>query len=323
MATDPGSTDPTPPVEEPITAIAVGDEVASEGETLAHAVGATTPAAPPSRGPRSAIGKAVSYVVLTLLSLIVLFPIYMLVLRALSSPLRYIAEGQPLYPVAVQWDVFSRAFTEANLGRAMLLSFAVTMVIVIAQLLTSTLAAYAFAFLEFPGKTLMFIVVIGTLLLPIEVTLIANIEVIRSFGMLNSVQGLTVPFLATALGIFLIRQGFLGIPRDLRDASELDGYGHLRFLFRVAVPMTKPIIGSFIVISFLGAWNQYVWPRFATTENKWQTVQVALRTIGTENPDRLNMGFAAAILAALPLLALLIFFQRQIVRGLTAGAVKG
>ena len=123
--------------------------------------------------------------------------------------------------------------------------------------------------------------------------------------------------------MFLIRQGFLGIPRDLRDASELDGYGHMRFLFRVAVPMTKPLIGSFVVISFLGAWNQYVWPRFATTEDEWQTVQVALRTISSENPDQLNLGFAAAIIAALPLLALLIFFQRQIVRGLTAGAVKG
>ena len=87
--------------------------------------------------------------------------------------------------------------------------------------------------------------------------------------------------------------------------------------------MSKPIIGSFVVISFLGAWNQYVWPRFATDENAWQTVQVALRTIGSENPDQLNLGFAAAILAALPLLVLLVFFQRQIVRGLTAGAVKG
>jgi len=277
----------------------------------------------PRRGPRGALSKAGAYLVLSLLSLLILFPIYMLILRALSSPLRYISAGQPLYPVAIQWDVFANAFTQANLGRALLLSLVVTLVIVVAQLLTSVLAAYAFAFLQFPGRTLMFIVVIGTLLLPIEVTLIANIEIIRSLGFLNSVQGLTLPFLATAIGIFLIRQGFLGIPKDLRDASELDGYGHLRFLFRVAVPMTKPIIGAFIVISFLGAWNQYVWPRFATDQNRWQTVQVALRTIGTENPDQLNLGFAAAIIAALPLLALLIFFQRQIVRGLTAGAVKG
>lgn len=287
-------------------------------------LGAAPPPAPAGRsGVRTTLNKIVTYLLLTFLSLIVLFPIYMLILRALSAPLRYIAAGQPLYPVDVQWDVFSNAFTQANLGRAMGLSFVVTMVIVLAQLLTSVLAAYAFAFLEFPGKTLMFVVVIGTLLLPIEVTLIANVEIIRGLGFLNSVQGLTMPFLATALGIFLIRQGFLGIPKDLRDASELDGYGHLRFLFKVAVPMTKPIIGSFLVISFLGAWNQYVWPRFATDQNRWQTVQVALRTIGSENPDQLNLGFAAAIIAALPLLVLLIFFQRQIIRGLTAGAVKG
>lgn len=263
------------------------------------------------------------YLVLTALSLIILFPIYMLILRALSNPLEYVKQGQPLRPVDVEWDVFIKAFTEADLGRAMTLSLLVTVIIVVVQLITSVLAAYAFAFLDFPGKTAMFVVVIGTLLLPIEVTLIANLETVRNLGWLNSMQGLTVPFLATAFGIFLIRQGFAGVPRDLLDASQLDGYGHLRFLFRVAVPMTKPIIGSFVVIAFLGAWNQYVWPRFATDQRTWQTVQVALRSIGSDRVDRLNIGFAAAILAALPLLALLIFFQRQMIRGLTAGAVKG
>lgn len=300
------------------------EHTAPGATTLASGVGAEVgTVTTPRTGPRNFASKLGAYVVLSALSLLVLFPIYMLILRALSSPLRYISAGQPLYPVDIQWDVFTRAFNQAHLGRAMALSLVVTLVIVIAQLLTSVLAAYAFAFLEFPLKKLMFVLVVATLLLPIEVTLIANVEIIRKLHLLNSVQGLTFPFLATAIGIFLIRQGFLGIPRDLRDASTLDGYGHLRFLFRVAMPMSKPIIGSFIVISFLGAWNQYVWPRFATDRNAWQTVQVALRTIGSENPDQMNMQFAAAILAALPLLVLLIFFQRQIVRGLTAGAVKG
>ena len=263
------------------------------------------------------------YLVLTALSVLVLFPVYMLLLRAISNPIAYINAGQPLRWVQPEWDVFSRAFSQGNLGRAMGLSAIVTAIIVTAQLLTAVLAAYAFAFLEFPFKRTMFVLVVGTLLLPIEVTLIANVETIRSLRLLNSVPGLTLPFLATAFGIFLIRQGFLGIPSELRDASTLDGYGHLRFLFKVAMPMTKPIIGSFVVISFLGAWNQYVWPRFATDRNAWQTVQIALRTIGSENVDQLNVGFAAAVLAALPLLVLLIFFQRQMIRGLTAGAVKG
>ena len=315
MATE--HTTPEPAIDSEPVGSATGDVSAIEP------VGSTLPERAPRGGPRSLLSKIGAYLVLTLLSLLILFPIYMLILRALSSPLRYIAEGQPLYPVAVQWDVFSNAFTQANLGRAMGLSFVVTLVVVIAQLLTSVLAAYAFAFLEFPGKTLMFVFTIGTLLLPIEVTLIANVESIRAFGLMNSVAGLSLPFLATAIGIFLIRQGFMGVPKDLRDASVLDGYGHLRFLFRVAMPMNKPIIGSFLVISFLGAWNQYVWPRFATDRNAWQTVQVTLRNIGADQVDRLNVGFAAAVVAALPLLVLLIFFQRQMIRGLTAGAVKG
>lgn len=263
------------------------------------------------------------YTLLTALSVVVLFPIYILILRAISSPIAYINAGQPLRLVEPEWDVFSRAWSQGGLGRAMLVSAVVTLVIVAAQFLTSVLAAYAFAFLEFPLKRLMFAVVIGTLLLPIEVTLIANVRTIRELGWLNSVQGLSVPFLATAVGIFLIRQGFLGIPRDLRDASTLDGFGHMGFLFRVAVPLSKPVIGSFLVISFLSAWNQYVWPRNATDQGDWQTAQIALRTLITESFEELNLSFAGAIIAALPLVALLIFFQRQMVRGLTAGAVKG
>jgi len=278
---------------------------------------------PRSRNKSSRLSKVGWYVLLTALSVVVLFPVYILILRAISSPIAWINAGQPLRLVDPEWDVFSRAWSQGGLGRAMLVSAVVTLVIVAALFVSSVLAAYAFAFLEFPLKRFLFAVVIGTLLLPIEVTLIANVRTIRDLGWLNSVQGLSVPFLATAVGIFLIRQGFLGIPRDLRDASTLDGFGHMGFLFRVAVPLSKPVIGSFLVISFLSAWNQYVWPRNATDQGDWQTAQIALRTLISERPDELNLSFAGAIIAALPLVALLIFFQRQMVRGLTAGAVKG
>ena len=116
----------------------------------------------------------------------------------------------------------------------------------------------------------------ATLMLPIEVTLIPNVQTIRDLGWLNSIQGLAVPFLATAFGIFLIRQGFLGIPRDLRDAAPLDGFGHLAFLRRVALPVTRPVVASFAVIAFLAAWNQYTWPRAVVTEGRWETIQIGL-----------------------------------------------
>lgn len=267
--------------------------------------------------------QVVWYVVLTALSVVVLFPVYMTLVRALSTPRSYVQEGQPLRPVDVQWDVFSRAFDEGDLGRKLWLSAIVTLVIVVAELVTSLLAAYAFTFLDFPFRRTLFVVFMATLMLPIEVTLIPNVQTVRDWGWLNSVEGLSAPFLATAFGTFLIRQGFLGIPRDLCDASALDGFGHVGFLRRVAIPVTRPVIASFAVIAFLGAWNQYTWPRAVVTEERWETVQIGLRSLSARTVDESNIGLAAALIAAVPVLVLLILLQRQLVRGLTAGAVKG
>ncbi len=264
------------------------------------------------------------YLLLTSLSVLVLFPIWMTIVRALSNPISWsFDQGQPPYPVDIEWDVFSRAFDEAHFGRQLAISATVTVIIVIGQLVTSVLAAYAFAFVDFPLKRLTFAAAMATLMLPIEVTLVANSRTIRELEWINSFQGLTVPFLASALGIFLIRQGFLGVPRDLRDAAALDGYGHLRFLWQVVIPVTRPVIAAFTVLSFLSTWNSYLWPRAITDDSEWNTIQIGLRAITKSTPDELNVGVAAALLAALPVLIVLIFFQRHIVRGLTAGAVKG
>ena len=263
------------------------------------------------------------YVVLSLLSLVVLFPIWMVLVRALSQPISYLSAGQPPWPVEPEWDVFRRAFTQGDLGGKLAISGVVTVTIAGAQVTTSVLAAYAFAFLRFPFRRTIFVLFMATLMLPIEVTLIANVETIRGLGWFNSYPGLTAPFLAAAFGTFLIRQGFLGLPDDLRDAAELDGFGHLGFLWNVAIPVTRPIIASFTVIAFLAAWNQYLWPRAIVTRDAWDTIQIALPKFASENINELNLGFAAAIIAALPILAILIFFQRHLIRGLTAGAVKG
>jgi sn-glycerol 3-phosphate transport system permease protein len=247
----------------------------------------------------------------------------MTLVRALSTPAAYVREGLPLHPVALQWDVWSRAFDQGDLGGRIVTSAVVTTIVVAAQLVTSILAAYAFTFLEFPLRRLAFAVFMATLMLPIEVTLIPNVVLMQDLGWLNSYQGLAAPFLATAFGTFLLRQGFLGIPRDLRDAARLDGFGHLAFLRRVALPVTRPVVAAFAVVSFLGAWNQYTWPRAVVTESSWETIQIGLRSLATATVDQSNIAFAAALIAAVPVLALLVFLQRHLIRGLTAGAVKG
>ena len=276
--------------------------------------------ATPRRTPVSVAGW---YLLLTGLSLIILFPVWMTIVRALSEPFIYIEEGQPLYPVSIDWGVFSTAWSDGDLGRSMALTLLVTAIITVFQLVTSVLAAYSFAFVRFPFKNTLFILLLASLLLPVEVTLIANVRTSRELGWLDSAQGLSAPFLASAFGIFLIRQGFLGVPSELRDAARIDGFGHFAFLRRVAIPVNRPIIASFTLITALAAWNQYLWPRTATTQERWETIQVTLRSISVQRPERFNVGVAAAIIASLPILALLVVFQRQIIRGLTAGAVKG
>ncbi|HMS46415.1 carbohydrate ABC transporter permease [Candidatus Microthrix sp.] len=272
---------------------------------------------------RTRVSVAGWYLLLTGLSLIILFPVWMTIVRALSEPFIYIEEGQPLYPVSIDWGVFSTAWSDGDLGRSMALTLLVTAIITVFQLVTSVLAAYSFAFVRFPFKNTLFVVLLASLLLPVEVTLIANVRTIRELGWLDSAQGLSAPFLASAFGIFLIRQGFLGVPSELRDAARIDGFGHFAFLRRVAIPVNRPIIASFTLITALAAWNQYLWPRTATTQERWETIQVTLRSISVQRPERFNVGVAAAIIASLPILALLVVFQRQIIRGLTAGAVKG
>jgi sn-glycerol 3-phosphate transport system permease protein len=298
----------------PTDAIAV-DDVELGADTV---VGAERPGV----GRRRA-ASAGWYALLTALAAVVLFPIYMTLVRAISAPISYINAGQPFRPVDVEWDIFSRAWTEGDLGRKFAISALVTIIITVAQVGTSILAAYAFVFLRFPLKPLVFAIFMATLMLPIEVTLLVNAVTIRNLGWLDSVQGLTAPFLASAFGVFLLRQGFLGIPKDLRDAAELDGLGHLAFLRRVALPVTRPIVASFTLIAFLAAWNQYTWPRVVVTDESWETIQIALKGLAASNIDQLNLGFAAAIIAAVPILILLLLFQKHIVRGLTAGAVKG
>jgi sn-glycerol 3-phosphate transport system permease protein len=225
--------------------------------------------------------------------------------------------------VAFGAGVWSEGWDRGDLGPAMTRSLTVTTFITVAQVVTSVLAAYAFAFLRFPFKTLVFAFFMATMLLPLEVTLLGNVQTIRELGWINSNAGLVLPFAATAFGTFLIRQGFRGLPPEIHDATRLDGYGHLQFLWRFAVPLTRPVIAAFVVISALGAWNQYLWPQAIIDDERYQTAQIRLRTVTGVDITNANIGIAAALIVALPVVMLLIAFSRQIIRGITAGAVKG
>jgi sn-glycerol 3-phosphate transport system permease protein len=218
--------------------------------------------------------------------------------------------------------VWTLAWTRYNLGPAMGRSFVMTIIVTVLQVSTATMAAYAFVFLRFPFKRILFALFMATLLLPLEVTLVGNVATIRQLGWTDTMQALVLPFGAAALGTFLIRQGFRGLPTEIQDATRLDGYGHIAFLTKFAVPLTRPVIAAFTVISALSAWNQYLWPRAITETNSFNTLQIQLRLASASEVANANQAIAAALVAAVPVILLLIAFQRQIIRGLTAGAVK-
>lgn len=261
------------------------------------------------------------YVLLTLMAVIVLFPIYVMVVGAFKPFDKVLVD--PLLPTNFTTDTLRDAWNSGRLGRALVNSTIVSVVITIAQVLTSVLAAYAFVFLKFPGRSIVFAAFLATLLVPLEATLTVNRRTIEDLGWINSYAGLTVPFLATAFGIFMIRQVFLTIPKEMHEAASMDGLGHFGFMREVAVPLSRPTIGALALFGFLSSWNQYLWPVLITTEQDYNTVQTGLKALKQGGLTKPNLVIAGTVIVALPIFVVLVAFQRQLIRGLTAGAVKG
>jgi sn-glycerol 3-phosphate transport system permease protein len=278
-----------------------------------------TVAAPWERS--STAGLIGRYGLLAVISVVVLFPIYTTVVAALKPGNRVLIH--PLVPESITLDVLRDAWTEGRLGRYLLNSTIVAIAVTVGQVVTSLMAAYAFAMLRFPGRDVLFVIVLATLLVPLEATVVVNRLTVDTLGWLNSYEGLIVPFLASAFGIFLLRQALLSLPKDLRDAALIDGVGHFGFLRHIAIPLLRPTLGALALFAFLGTWNAYLWPSLITTDEDWNTVQAGLRQLKAQALDAPNLVMAGTIIAAIPIAVVLLVFQRQLIRGLTAGAVKG
>lgn len=272
---------------------------------------------------RTPLRRAGRYALLATVAVVVLTPIYTTLIGALKPGDELLDYPRSLLPVDLTLATFRDAWEVGNLGRYLLNSAVVASLITAGQIATSVLAAYAFAFLDFPLKRAVFLLFLATLTVPFESIVLTNVQTVQHLGWIDSYQALIVPFLAFAFGTFLLRQVFLTIPTELREAASLDGVGHLRFLWEVAVPLARPAIGALALFSFLSAWNQYLWPQRVTTDTAHRTVQIGLASLRASQVDQLNLIMAGTIIAAVPIFVALVLFQRQLIRGLTAGAIKG
>jgi len=282
-----------------------------------------------------------AYALLVACAAIVLFPIYVTFVYSLTPVAKFIGHGAPpLWPSDPEWgNYFSSSGALGDTSKPCHLfnaggievspltcyltnSFIMASVITIGQLVTAALAAYAFAFLRFPGRDALFALFLATMMVPLEVAIIPNFQTIQWLGWTDTYPGLVAPFLATGFGTFLLRQYFMTIPRELRDAAEMDGYGNVRFLVSIVLPLAKGALATLAVFAFLQAWNQYLWPLLVTNDPDMRTVQIGVAG-DTADVQRINVAFAGTITAFVPMLVLVVAFQRYLVRGLFGGAIKG
>ncbi len=264
-----------------------------------------------------------SYALLAVGSVLVAFPLLLALSYSFMSESEIATFPPPLFPSAPSLDNYTKVLASVPIGRYLLNSFIVSIAVVIGQLITASLAAYAFSFLVFRGRTALFFVFLSTLMIPWEATIIPNYMTIRDLGWLDTYQGLAVPFMATAFGTFLLRQAFLQIPRELWDSSRIDGASSFRFLRSMVVPLSRPALGTVAIYGFLSTYNQYFWPLLITNQTLMRTTQVGIAQLRFEETLRWGLVMAGVIMVAVPTLGLLVLGQRQLIRGLTAGAVKG
>lgn len=277
-------------------------------------------------------GRIITYVVLILAAIAVIFPVYYVVAGSIMSPGQISSYPPDLFPHGFFTGNYKGAASSGTpIGQQYLNSILQTSIITLSQLVTSVLAAYAFVFMKMWGRTVLFGLFLATLMVPWESIVLPNYLTITSWelgghGLTKTYAGtmiaLVLPFLANAFGVFLLRQSFLQFPLELRDAATIDGAGHWRFLSRILLPLNKPALTAVGLYVFLSAWNQFFWPLLIGDSASRRTLQIGISQLNDAEAADPGLILAGVTLSILPTLAIVIFGQRFIVRGLTAGAIR-
>ena len=254
------------------------------------------------------------------------FPIYFALIGSTHDAATIATGRMPLLPGPLGVENYSHALTSGTgfrvsgspVGKLLLNSLVMALVIAVGKIAISIISAYAVAFFSFPGRMFFFWMIFVTLMLPVEVRIIPTYKVVSDLGMINTYAGLTVPLIASATATLLFRQVFLTIPDELAEAAKIDGAGAMRFFWTMVIPLSRTNIAALFVILFIYGWNQYLWPLLITTSREMETIVIGIvKMIGTsEAQTDWNLIMATAILAMLPPVAVILFMQRWFVKGL-------
>lgn len=262
------------------------------------------------------------HVVLAVLAIIFLFPVFWLITGSLKPGDETIANPPIIWPQQWTLNNFVQVFTTAPFGRWVFNTALVATSVTGVALLFHSMAAYSLARLNFPGRGVLFIAVLSTLMITFPVILVPLFILVKELGWINTYWALIIPNIFNAYGIFLMRQFYLGIPRELEEAAIVDGASLIRVYYHIILPLSRPIIAALSVFFFLANWNFFLWPLVVTTDPNLEVLQVGIATFSGQYGTQWNLILAASLVATLPIVAIFAFFQRYIVESVKMSGLK-
>ncbi|WP_416388357.1 carbohydrate ABC transporter permease [Fusicatenibacter saccharivorans] len=255
--------------------------------------------------------------------LFMLFPLLYTISVAFMPSGELYTMAMNIVPKHPTLENFVEAFHKIPLVRFVLNSFLVAGNITLGQIVTCSLAAFAFSFLDFKGKNILFMLVMATMMVPGEATIISNYLTVGSLGLLDTYIVLILPSLTSAMGIFLFRQFYMTFPVSLYESAKLDGCGNLRFIVKILMPLTKSAMGAMAVYTFINAWNMYMWPLLVTGSDSKRTVQIGISMLNSVDAQSITLMLAGVVMIIIPSISIFIVGQKALIKGMFSGAVKG
>lgn len=269
------------------------------------------------------IRKGLSFTLKLLIGILIVSPIILGFTMSFMTAAELASVPPHILPVNPVIRNYQKALKAVPLFGFLLNSMIVSAIVITGQVITCSMAAYAFAFYNFKGKRWVFMAVLATMMIPADATIIANYLTISSLKLIDTYVALVAPYLTSAMGIFLMRQFYMTIPKELREASLIDGCGDLRFLFNIVVPISIPAIASLGVYVFIQTYNQFLWPLLVTNTANMRTVQIGISMLQSAEVIDYGVVLAGAVVILVPAICVFVIGQKYLIRGMTSGAVKG
>lgn len=274
------------------------------------------------KSPQYILGRVGLYLALIVSSLVMIVPFYWSVGTSLKLEQYVFASPPQWWPNPLTIQNYISVFTKIRFYRYFLNSVFVSAVVTFAHVFFDTLAAYAFAKLPFPGRDKIFFFLLLGLMIPFQVNLIPLYRIMGWLNWTNTYLALIVPNLTSIFGLFMMRQFLLTIPNDLLDAGRMDGCSEFGVFWRIVLPLSIPGIATLVILTFMGIWNDFLWPRIVLSSETLYTLPVGLAQLQMKNTSNEAQIMAGTVLTALPMIIVFLFMQRQFIEGMTAGAVK-